>query len=323
MSLAIAYISNTTYSFCTEVHIGRSLEQLGHKVVFLQEDRHTPESIETAAKQTEANLVLYTRTWGQPARLTDVWRRLEAQGIRTASYHLDLYLGLEREATLEGDPFWSTEFVFTPDGDPASQAEFERRGINHHFLPPAVVADECVPGIYRERFAHDVIFVGSEAYHHEWSHRPQLIGWLGATYGDRFQRYGAGLEIVRGQHLNDLRASAKVEVGDSLCPGFTHYGYFSDRVTECLGRGGVLLHPDVPGLREILGLVEDEHCLFYQYGDFDGVGRKVEWCLTHQDEARAMALRGQAHIRANHTYVHRLTSALEVMRLSKDVSPDE
>lgn len=312
----ILQVGNGRYPWCTEVHLRLSFQLLGHRVVFLQEDRQTPESIEEAAVQNEVDAVFYTRTWGLPSSLIDVWRNLEGRGIATASYHLDLYLGLDRQRTLANDPFWATQHVFTPDGDPVSQAQFESMGINHHYCPPAVLAAECVDGHRNARFAHDVVFVGSESYHPEWPWRPTLIEWLRTTYGQRFARYGAGAEVVRGQHLNDLYASAKVSVGDSLCPHFTKPLYVSDRLFEAIGRGSPLIFPRVPGIEDHLGFVDGEHCAFYEYADFDQIRELIDRYVDDQDEARAMAKRGQTFVRAHHTYDKRLAEALAIMGLT-------
>ena len=152
--------------------------------------------------------------------------------------------------------------MFTPDGDPASEAWFAEQGINHVYVPPAVVSDECTVGNYRPELDHDVIFVGSKHYHPEWPHRGELLAWLEATYGDRFKRYGGDVQVMRGQDLNDLYASAKVVVGDSLClPGHTRY--WSDRYYETVGRGGFLIAPCVPGIEE--HFTDGEHLLFYDF----------------------------------------------------------
>ena len=238
-NLVMAYSGNFTQPHCTEVHIARTFEQLGWDVVRLQENSTSLEMIERACSLVD--LYLYTRTWGLPdyPAAIEMIRNMESRGVTTASYHLDLYLGLAREATLEGDPFWSTQFVFTPDGAPDSQAEFERREINHHYIRPGVVKDECVIGDRRADLAHDVIFVGSYPYPHaEWPYRNQLVDWLAATYGRRFARYGHGTTVVRNKGLNDLYRSAKVVVGDSVCLGFTHPYYWSDRVLRRLAVGG-------------------------------------------------------------------------------------
>lgn len=307
----VLYLGNYQAPWCTEVHIARDLESLGHKVVRLQEppgggDLSTLEAIEKAAEGVD--VVLWTRTWGLPREATAMWRRLEARGVITASYHLDLYVGLARQGKVTDDPFWTTGTVFTPDGDPESAKWFRRNQINHVYMPPAVVSDECVPGNYRPELDHDVVFVGSKHYHPEWRHRPVLLQWLTDTYGDRFKRYGGDAQIMRGQDLNDLYASAKVVVGDSLCLD-GHENYWSDRICETLGRGGFLIHPRVPGIEDMF--IEDEHVAYYDFWDFDGLRDEIDTYLDFGLRRRQIAAAGQAHVKAHHTYAHRLAVALE------------
>ena len=314
--LTIGYIGNTRHPWCTELHIAADLRLLGHTVTMFQEpsDRSYVlpflDEIETWCQREWPDLLMFTRTWGLPTA-TDLWRRLEGIGIVTCSYHLDLYVGLQREAGIETDPFWTTQHVFTPDGDLNSAEFFKSKGINHHWSSPAVVSSECGPGVFDPRFDFDVVFVGSENYHPEWPWRPQLLRFLRARYGDRFRRFSGDQPEgpIRGQDLNNLYATARVVVGDSLClPG--HQNYWSDRFFETVGRGGFLVGPLVPGIKQFL---TGDHMALYNPGDLGHVGALVDYYLAHPDEAKAIARQGQAHVKANHTYQHRLAEALKVM----------
>ncbi len=289
-------------------------------MVRLQEDDVTWREIERAG--ADADLLLYTRTWGlpDPEKVIATFRRLELEhGTVTASFHLDLYLGLVREATLEGDPFWSTGLVLTPDGAPSSEAEFARRGINHVWSPPAVHGPECKSGTFRQKMAHAVTFVGSYPYPHpEWRHRDELVEWLSETYGAGFRRYGGGSTVVRNEPLNDLYASATVVVGDSCNPpnpdGDHHPRYWSDRLTETLGRGGFLVFPRIDGLEEE-GFIDGEHLRLYSFGDFDEVRAIVDHYVANPGEARRIADAGQAFVRDHHTYRHRMARLLDAAGL--------
>lgn len=317
--MRILYVGNYKHSWCTEVHLAREMEGLGHAVDRFQEppgggNQQTLRQIEQRAEGCD--LVMWTRTWGLPKEATELWRRLEAKGTATASYHLDLYVGLARERHVAADPFWTTGHVFTPDGDPVSADWFADRGINHVWCPPAIVSDECTRGTVRPEFEHDVVFVGSAArsYHPEWPHRRDLLDWLAATYGDRFHRYGVPDSVVRGQDLNDLYASAKVVVGDSLCPP-GHTRYWSDRVYETVGRGGFLIHPRVPGLEEHFD--DGQHLLFYDYGDFARLRGLIDEALVDDYGRVAVTHAGMEHVRAHHTYRHRLDAALRVIAFGR------
>mgnify|MGYP000601392962 CR=1 FL=1 len=313
----ILYLGNFTAPWCSEVHIARDFEYLGHDVVRLQEppgggSHATLAELEEQA--TGADLVLWTRTWGLPPEATALWRRLEANGVQTASLHLDLYRGLARQKQLKRDPFWSTGHVFTPDGDPASAEFFASLGINHRYSAPAVVSDECVPGNRHDRYDFDVVFVGSYGYHPEWPWRTHLIDHLADRYGPRFRRFGGDLPEgpTRGQDLNDLYATARVVVGDSLCPP-GHTRYWTDRYYETVGRGGFLIAPEVPGIEEHFD--DGEHLRFYTHGDLDQIDSLVDHYVANPEEARLIANNGQAHVAANHTYKHRLAALLDTIGL--------
>lgn len=314
----ILAFGNFQHPFCSEVHFARELESLGHLVHRLQEppgggNVDTIAEIHRLVARHQLDLVMWTRTWGMPPGVTTaLWRALEDEGVQTISRHLDLYVGLQREANVMHDPFWTTGTVFTPDGDPTSQAWFEDHGINHVYSPPGVVSDECVPGTFRSELAHDVVFVGSpaSAYHPEWRHRGQLLHFLERTYGKRFVRYGPGAKRMRGQDLNNLYASAKVVVGDNLClPGHTRYS--TDRPWETVGRGGFLLQPYSPGMEE--HFADGQHLRWYNYGEFGELKQMIDGYLDDSDERHRIATTGQEHVRTTATYRHRFAADLETL----------
>lgn len=334
----VAYIGNFTAPWCTEVHLAREMRTLGHHVQQLQEPHPGEDKqrflryVEQWCLENRPAVLMFTRTWGLPEEATALWRRLEQAGIVTCSYHLDLYVGLQREAGILDDPFWRTQYVFTPDGDPYSQQFFQQQGINHHWLSPAVVSDEAVHGNFRSDYDYDVVFVGSYGYHDEWPWRPKLIDFLAAQYGRRFKRFGGDVAPgpVRGQDLNDLYASARVVVGDSLhLPG--HINYWTDRYFETIGRGGFLIAPKIEGLDHFL--TPGEHYIPYEHpnGTFtddqalDMIRRKVDYALDNPDRRHAVKNAGREHVAANHTYRHRLAQAFDIMLTQNSIItvPDE
>jgi hypothetical protein len=307
----IGYVGNFRPPHSTECHIARTLRAMGHTVIEWQEDGYLPAGLAGVVGREDFDLFLFTRTWGKTVTL-DLLAGLAKRGIPTVSYHLDLYLPLARNGGIDSDPFWRTDYVFTPDGDPTSQAEFERRGINHRWMPPAVVADECYIAD-RVPLTRDVVFVGSgPGYHPEWTYRGELLGWLGGTYGTRFEQHGGRGQSVRGYALNRLYAGSKVAVGDSLVPGFTHSRYCSDRRYEAPGRGAFAVHPWIDGLDD--GFEDGVNTVFYRFGDFTELQEKIDHYLTHDDERERIRRSGHAHVKAHHTYTQRLTHAIDVIR---------
>lgn len=316
--MKIAYVGNFTprtergEPFSTESHISATLELMGHDVLRLQESKVDADEVLVNVLAEKAGMLLWTRTW--PERLRhgglEMLRALYEAGIPTVAYHLDLYAGLPRSRDIDEEPWWRCSAVFTADG--GSDDFWKAHGVNHVWSPPGVYAPECYiaePGPER----YDVVFVGSgsNGYHPEWPYRKKLIDWLHATYGSRFRCFGRGTgrECVRGAALNELYASAKIVVGDSLCLGFDHSRYWSDRVPETLGRGGFLIHPHIDGLDEAYGYGRD--LVAYEYGDFDGLKRVIDYYLDHGDDREQIRRSGHAHVKAHHTYTHRMQAMLD------------
>ncbi len=326
--LRISFLGNFSQAHCTEVAVAASLEANGHKVTRLQEDAVDLRAIDEAT--WGADLFLWTRTDGfLRATAADMIAWLESKrriGLPTASYHLDLYSGLRRGAELASDPFWRTEFVFTPDG--GSPGFFTRHNVNHFYLRPGVFGPECVRGNVRPEMVADVVFVGSGSqhgnYHGEWGYRRELLTFLTKHYGRRFVKHGlppinGGRAFIRGANLNDLYASARVVVGDTLClgpedqrePRFTHPLYWSDRVYETVGRGGYLVHPRIVGLdREF---TDGEHLRFYDYGDFGQLAQVIDAALADAAHRERVHAAGVAMVRGACTYQHRTAEMIQIL----------
>lgn len=312
--MKISYVGNYTHSHCTEVHIAKSLESLGHQVNRIQEQpRFAPGWIRQVADDTD--LFLYTRTWGDMVTLSDL-ALLKERGITTASYHLDLYLGLKREDGLQTDPFWRTDYVFTPDGDPKSQKRFTELGINHHYLPPGVFNEECYIAPQTE-FKHDVLFVGGgdrvgsgHGYgHKEYPYRDELITFLYDNYGS-FGKYGNPQPTVRNHELNVLYANSKVTVGDSLIIN-GHTNYTSDRLFESTGRGAFTIYPYINGIADMF--IDGKEIVYYKHGDLRDLKAKIDYYLEHDDEREAIRIAGHKRTKDTYTYMHRLREALRII----------
>lgn len=305
--MIIYYLGNFLPEWSTENHIAKTLRSMKHEVVELQENFIQPEHLAERLRHEEIDLFLVTRTWGQTLK-NDHLSILEVRNIPSASFHLDLYVGLKRDGGLGSDPFWQTNFVFTPDGDPKSQRYFREHGINHYYLRPGVYEDECF--MFDVEKSKDLVFVGSYSYHPEWRYRNKLIDWLKNNYSEQFELWGSeGMGHVRGEELNRLYSTTKVVVGDSLhLPN--HDYYWSDRVYETLGRGGFLIHPYIKGLGE--EFTDKEHLVFYEYGNFDQLKNLINYYLAEHEERDDIRRKGHKLVKEKYTYTQRMKELLKV-----------
>lgn len=309
--LVIAYRGNFRHGFCTERHVEASLQAMGHTVVRLQEDQTTWAACVTAAEQ--AQVFLWTKTWSlDEAGGHAALGAIRDSGTPSASFHLDRYVGLDREEQITHDPFWRTDAVFTADG--GSAEAFAAYGVNHYWLPPAVWDAECTIGrANRRRYPERVVFVGSHPYPHpEWRpYRDELLSRLQAHLGDRFGIYPrVRSQPIRGRELADLYATADVVIGDSCLSGDPRPEYYwSDRIPEVVGRRGLLIHPEVVGLDE--WYEDGRHLLTYPVGDFDTLLALVDEYLEDETTREAIRTEGQALVMERDTYRHRMASVLD------------
>lgn len=327
--MRIAYVGNFSQQHCTETHLAATLEDLGHTVQRIQEDQtRQPNWVNRIDQGTD--LFLYTRTWGKMVTLRDL-ETIRSRGIVSASYHLDLYVGLKREDGLENDPFWRTDFVFTPDGSKQAAEVFKRKGISHYYIKPGVFKPECHmtdslgDGDYRGQvFKHEVIFVGGgsptgegpQYGHSEWEYRGQLLKFLKDTYGERYAKYGWPQETIRNDALNQLYADSKIAVGDSLCLSFDHPYYWSDRIYETLGRGGFMIHPFIEGMQE--EFTDGDNIVFYEFNNWAQLKEKIDYYLEHNEERERIRRAGHEFVKNNATYHDRLSQMLDIVFKPKD-----
>lgn len=294
----------------TEHHVALSIEELGHRVVRVQESSEGWEP--TVHASHDADVFLWTQTYGY----AQTWRDSAVSALRelgsarpTVGLHLDLWVGLDREHQIRDEPFFQElGWVFTADGD--HDDAFAAAGVNHRWSPPAVYAGECKAGTRRSQYRSDVAFVGSwrGGYHDEWwPHRKAMLDALRHRFR-RQVRFWPQRQAIRGRALNDLYASTKVVVGDS-CFADRSVRYMSDRPFETVGRGGFLVMPWIEALADML--IDGEHVRYYPPGDHDELCRLVAYYLDHDDERERIRLAGQVHVAENHTYAHRLDAILQ------------
>jgi len=283
---------------------------MGHEVIRIQECDAVLEDV--VEKANRSDVFFWTRTAGQLN--LDATKMLNRIKVPTATYHLDVFVGIEREKEINTNPFFKLDYFFQTDGDPITMQKFKELGVNAYYLPPVCSKEECYINPKVKEFDYDVVFVGSYNYHREWQYRHLLIDWLESVYGNRFHRFPDDLTgTIQGQKLNQLYASAKVVVGDCLCPGYTKERYWSNRVPETMGRGGVLIHPRIKGLSDFFQ--EGKEIILYDFENFDQLGNLINYYVYHTKEADEIRKNACNVIKEKFTFDNAIESMFEIMGL--------
>lgn len=316
----ILFLGNFEAEHSSENHYKKTFEKLGHDVICQQEGKSHFNFLWDVIINNKIDMFFWVHTHGwQTPGISDFLEAMREHKVPSVAYHLDLYMGIKREIQLHTDPYFKVDHFFTVDKLMADWLNEERKHghpfAKGHFLPAGVFEDECFIGIAdREKYPHDIVFTGSTHYHPEWPYRQQLVNWLRDTYGDRFGHYGpGGLSSIRGKELNNLYESAKVVVGDTLCKDFNYPYYSSDRLFEVTGRGGFLIYPNIPGLRDFF---EPEEVQFYNFNDFDQLKHLIDLYLKDSWERDCMREAGFERTKSQHTYTHRLQTLIGTVQLN-------
>jgi spore maturation protein CgeB len=311
----ITFLGNFRVDYTTESHHANTLESLGHSVVRLQESEATSESILENALKSNLFVWVHTHRWNTPGQITmeEVLSLLKQKNIPTMTYHLDLWFGLNRQRDLHNNPIYKNiEHFFTVDSKMADWFNNETK-VKGHYLPAGVYDKESY---YKPaKFEHEVIFVGSRIYHPEWQYRQRLIKFLRKTYQNSFEHYGKdGIRSVRGNDLNELYASTKIAVGDTLCINFDYPYYWSDRIYETLGRGGFLIHPYIKGLEK--EFEDKKHLVFYEYENWGQLKKLIDYYLENEEEREEIRKAGHEFVKNNYTYRNRWQVILKELNIN-------
>ena len=311
----IAFLGNFGVDYSSESHHTKSLEYLGHQVTRLQESQARSEEILRVASASDIFIWVHTHGWKTPGKydMEVVLKRLADLKIPTMTYHLDLWFGLGRQNDLKRDSFYRTiGHFFTVDKLMADWFN-EKTTVKGHFIPAGVYDKECyIHEDYNEQhFDHDIIFVGSKRYHHEYPYRPQLIEYLKKTYGSRFLHVGGDGDTgtVRGNDLNKIYAKSKIAIGDSLNIDFKYPYYTSDRLFESTGRGGFTIYPRIKGLEEYFK--DEKEIVFYEHGNFEDLSSKIDKYLLEDSERENIRKAGHERAKNEHTYLNRWKAILD------------
>lgn len=308
-NLRIGMIGNFV-SHSTEADRKWSFEKLGHKVITFQENKTS--QVELLEAMNELDLLVYSHTHGWEIHgLKEVFAVYKANGVPTASVHLDRWAWLDRATDIGTEATWFTEYIFMADGSPEAVELYEKHNLNWYYLRPGVVERDCkimtaakVNGKSFYKYP-EIVFTGSRNYHPEYRFRPLLVDYLKNTYGDRFAHFGNdGRRVARGDDLNEVYGASKIVVGDSCFGGRPNY--VSDRYYETRGRGGFLLHPLTEG-------VDTEGVGHYTKESLLSLQTAIDYWLEHDEEREAMRLKGFYHVLEHETYTNRAKEMLSVV----------
>lgn len=313
MSMIVSYIGNFEPEWSTENDVRKAFEHLGWRVVCLQENKATWQDIRDAAFQSD--LVLWTSTWddAQPfEESVETLRLCAMRGIPTATLHLDIFWGLGRDGRRWWmNPMLFTRYVFTADG--GHQEDWKKLGVDHYWLKPAIRYDAAHFGKFREEYACDVAFLGSngEGYHEDvWPYRKELLQQLRnlcKRNGWSFRNPGGDEpKIDRSEDRNDFYASAKVTVGDSLALKHERELYCSDRVYEATGCGGFLIMPQIDFVQKDF----KDYLPMYPWGDFTELEKQIKYYLGKPKQNQLVRDYCQDMTANFHTYRNRVAEML-------------
>lgn len=265
-----------------EEYIARSFEYLGHTVIRVSQDE--PEMyIHKTIVQHQPDVLLFTK-WNWGLFGDDAIKRGKEWGMKTVCWLFDLYWNYPREWQIKKKKFFKADYVFTTDG--GNEAKWKEAGVNHFCVRQGIFRQECQLRPGEPEF--DVIFVGSDNPYYQ--DRTKMVRRISEFYS--FRWFGRkNTDELRGMPLNKRFGKSKIVLGDSV---YSPY-YWSNRVVETLGRGGFLIHRDVPGIK-------DEYPDLVTYnGTFEDLKSKIDYYLEHEEERLEIVKKNWEFVKDNYT----------------------
>lgn len=312
-----------------EQGIALSLEKLGVEVIRLELDnfRNNFNQILEIIKTSKLDYLMSPK-WPLP-NLNYLFTFCKENNIKTISYHPDGFYnyteGISLHSIENNDEFlgsrhdsligpnknliYKADYVFTPEG--YAHQTYKEMGINHFILRQGIYNSCCYRGIpiYKP---YDILFVGNDQgpYH---SYRKELTTFLKKEYGDRFLHIGRGNEHeVRMDNLNDLIASSKVIIGESI----QHSNYWSNRIYETIGRGGFCLHAYHEGIENEYSIGE-HFDVYYREKGFDQIKEKIDFWVKNDSLREKVANSGMIFTQKHHTLFNRALQLITILNKDK------
>jgi hypothetical protein len=323
--MTIGYIGSF-HRIHDEEGIACSLEKLNINVVRFQIDDFYLNYEDNINKIFSSNLdFLMSPTWEIP-NSQYIIEKCKKHNIKTITWHPDGYYNYtisHEQYMVMGNPNWigtrhdsviapkesrnlayCTDYVCTPEG--YANEIYRELGINHFVLRQGIYNECCYKGIPNYQ-PYDILFVGStsNAYH---TYRKSLINYLKNTYEDRFLHIGENENDVRGDELNNLIASCKVIIGESIF----HPQYWSNRIYETIGRGGFCLHAYHEGIENEYK-IKEHFDVFYRDESFEVIKEKIDYWINNNEEREKIAINGMIHTQKYHTLANRANQLIDIL----------
>lgn len=297
----IYYIGNFTKIWHEEC-IARSFEELGKEVFRRDEKSMSAEDMleDILSKNVEFVLFAKLKIGGDVNGLV---RKLKERGIKTVCWLFDPYFGYIREYSVDNQPYFKADYVFTTDG--GHQKQFEEHGINHICLRQGIYSPEAY--MKPSKFEYDIVFVGTE--NNEYPYRQQVLSFLRDNY-KKFTWFGRfNSDEVRSSQLNELYGKSKLAIDVSVyLPN-----YWSNRFYETLGRGGCLVCNMIEGLDKEFAPFKD--LITYTKGDFEQLKRLIDYYLENDEAREKIRQSGFEKVSKNYTYKIRCQKLLEHLNI--------
>lgn len=299
----ILYFGSFDKPFDTEVYVANTFESLGHEVVRKQPTKTTITELKELLKE-KFDFILLSKGWFEDEETAT--RLIKESGIKTVGWFWDLCWNTPREWLLKDHHLFKADYVFTTDG---GDWDWSKYNINHSVIRQGIYEPEAIEGKVKKEYEYDVVFVGTNCHKAEfdWNHRGDLLNFLKKYYGSRFKHFGTD-DGIRNLDLNDVYASAKVVVGDSVDSPF----YWSNRVYETIGRNGFLVFPKVEGIET--EFTPYKHFIPYEYSNFEQLAEIVDYYIAHKEERDKIRKAGFEYCKEHHTYTHRCQKLLDYLK---------
>ena len=302
----ILYFGSFDKPYDTEVYVSNTLESLGHEV----DRKYASKTNNSELKRLltlDYDFVMLSKGWFMDEE--KAIEILKDSSKKTIGWFWDLCWDTPREKLLYTHHLFKADIVFTSDG---GDRDWKKYGINHVTLRQGIYEPEAVKGQFKKEYDFDVAFVGTMVHESafNWRHRSDLVNFLKKYYGNKFIHLGNG-DGVRNMELNNVYASVKVVVGDSVAAPH----YWSNRLYETIGRNGFLIFPMIEGLDK--EFTPYKHFIPYSYFEFTQLAEKIDYFIEHEKERNEIRDAGFEHCKKFHTYTIRCQQLIEYINKNK------